>query len=134
MKNFTEKPHINYTIITPTKCTLLLLKCAFCWSNNCVIVNMHGRRTIKTHINYLIYVVAVCTETRWIMFLILKSSYSHTTTYVTVYPRLPNNCNKRKNHTRNLTPCMEIEEKHVCRLTIQYSLAEMSSRNKPTKM
>jgi hypothetical protein len=22
-------------------------KCAFCWSNNCVIVNMHGRTTIK---------------------------------------------------------------------------------------
>jgi hypothetical protein len=33
----------NYTIIIPTKCT----RCAFCWNNNCIIVNMQGKTTIK---------------------------------------------------------------------------------------
>jgi hypothetical protein len=50
----------NYTIIVPTKeykdkkykivifCAFNNKKTsAFCWNNNCVIINMHGKTTIK---------------------------------------------------------------------------------------
>jgi hypothetical protein len=29
---------------------LITKKCAFCWNNNCIIVNLHGKTTIKTNV------------------------------------------------------------------------------------
>jgi hypothetical protein len=39
---------------------LIIKKCAFSWNNNCIIVNMHGKTTIKINICCLLVILYSC--------------------------------------------------------------------------